>query len=1231
MNQNTETTEEKDSGKPNKSGLYLICNGAKCKCNQSVEQQQADFEVLSQSTTYINDTDGAEKLVGSTMDLGIPFKVKSSTFGTCKLQPTGSSYLPCIPAVTAWSDAYDSVTLDNKGKVLVKKSTAQCAIGGKIEFATHGQEQHVSQSDAKEASPQQTLSPTLSEDQVRALALGEFIKAEDAKGASVKSIATVDGQSNYFYQKMNIPLKVAQYSTPNPSAEAKKGINWAIFHKEIGEPISKYKQRGVYSDVGEDFIFPFKVKGDYVVEAYGGAGGPYYLKNQPLAAFKKITLKDQTLESIALSVGGQARTRVRPTEMATVKMKALFSDAEMTNIIGTNSMGKIVWDVKATNKGQNIPVDFKKNPANSSEILIMPVGTRADVNVRATSADGVSKTLSFAVGANYVTAITADKETVSVWEKGEQKERHKVKLSVSEFIIEPATAAEKASVKWTNFKPDAKPDKTNVIATGPETIRIFKNPGVFMYEAFINSPEGGEKKTTKRVEGVLPQITKAYWADSKGNKISRSGFEHTVYLHVETLGLTGEKLKFNVWESDTYSSDFIKNAGTDIEIKSNNGVINQAFKLPTASWLEQEYYFTIEKLDFTVLGTKQDADSNNEFVLWKDHQSKKVDYLYVSDDKKITSLKIFETGNKLHTGIVKYGDTLTIKLTSRNRIGEELVFEVWKDVKADNKDGKGHEKTSDDIKFSETIKIKIDQEGNGSADFKIPANWKNYQGKAKAQFFYLKHDGVEYPQAHFIKGLNTKEESTKTNANRIIALMMKVSDNLELDKMMEDASAVILGEELTGTVIQSSKCPRCSVLTMAELDQIFPSAAADEKTQIMNAFNAANAKFGMNTCQQKAHFFAQVREEVGPSINVSDGENMNYDVEGLANVPFLSFCKDRVKGVPNDLAFQYGRINSRNIDHLKKKYGRPNLVNQSANQEMIANIAYANRNGNGNVASGDGWKYRGRGIIQITGKDKYTRINNRIDSDYPSFGVDIDANNINNLNEGTVASMAYWEEYGCQGHAKAGLARTNFDKIVDIVNSATKSREARWGHLQSMVKIFKVTECNGEVIVNSESNDFGLVQLTKQGNPHIINSGIEDSYSYKKKDGTKSAKGQHGDDWILPEKAKAFSDAVYNLVKEYPNQKVYVGDCSAYNPAFNLGHSANGAHSNGNAFDCRFLKADGSGSNDISSLSAADIKVTARFIELLKATGKFSTFYTDQGKIPGSVHSSGHADHLHGN
>ena len=260
---------------------------------------------------------------------------------------------------------------------------------------------------------------------------------------------------------------------------------------------------------------------------------------------------------------------------------------------------------------------------------------------------------------------------------------------------------------------------------------------------------------------------------------------------------------------------------------------------------------------------------------------------------------------------------------------------------------------------------------------------------------------------------------------------------------------------------KEEKCPRCKKLTIEELNEIFPTGTQTEKVEIMNAFNNANTKFGLDSCQQKAHFFAQVLQEVGASINVQDGEDLHYRVEALPQHFSKFSTTGRLNGSPNDLAFKYGIINQKNIEYLKKISGRKNLTIQKADVKMIANIAYSNRSdlGNGSIESNDGWNYRGRGIIQITGKEKYETINNSIKSNYPTFAIRIDANNINNLKEGTVASMAYWKEYGCKKRADEGIERSNLDKVVNIVNSQTPTRGKRWENLQRMIKIFKVNEC----------------------------------------------------------------------------------------------------------------------------------------------------------------------------
>ena len=108
-------------------------------------------------------------------------------------------------------------------------------------------------------------------------------------------------------------------------------------------------------------------------------------------------------------------------------------------------------------------------------------------------------------------------------------------------------------------------------------------------------------------------------------------------------------------------------------------------------------------------------------------------------------------------------------------------------------------------------------------------------------------------------------------------------------------------------------------------------------------------KFNMTSPLRLAHFLAQAAHESGNFKFLK--ENLNYSADSLLKV-FPKYFKDKATA---------------------DKYAR--------NPEKIANRVYASRMGNGDEASGDGFKFRGRGYIQLTGKGNYKAFSNFIGED----------------------------------------------------------------------------------------------------------------------------------------------------------------------------------------------------------------------------------------------------------
>lgn len=198
--------------------------------------------------------------------------------------------------------------------------------------------------------------------------------------------------------------------------------------------------------------------------------------------------------------------------------------------------------------------------------------------------------------------------------------------------------------------------------------------------------------------------------------------------------------------------------------------------------------------------------------------------------------------------------------------------------------------------------------------------------------------------------------------------------------------------------------------------------------QIAELIDLYGTRFGVNTPLRVAHFLAQVREEVGPVLEPVS-ENLNYSANVLPKV-FKAF---------------------REAPELAERYGRTD--EHSADKEMIANIAYANRMGNGNVFSGDGWTYRGRFFLQITGKSNYEAVQRRIDKYLPQSGIDIlYSTYMDDIEVHLVASMAYWIWQDLYREADRGIDGDAVDGVTRVINRYTDSYGSRREYFSKIVE-----------------------------------------------------------------------------------------------------------------------------------------------------------------------------------
>lgn len=199
-------------------------------------------------------------------------------------------------------------------------------------------------------------------------------------------------------------------------------------------------------------------------------------------------------------------------------------------------------------------------------------------------------------------------------------------------------------------------------------------------------------------------------------------------------------------------------------------------------------------------------------------------------------------------------------------------------------------------------------------------------------------------------------------------------------------------------------------ITQQQLLQILPNAGPVAGV-FVPALNTAMGKFSITTPARVAAFLAQVGHESGQLTALV--ENLNYSAQAL-------------------LACWPNRFNAA-------------LANQVARQpQKIANIVYADRMGNGSTASGDGWAYRGRGLIQVTGRANYAKCGEALGLDLIG-NPDLLAQPVN----AALSAGWFWFANGLNSLADAG----SFTQITQRVNGGQNGAADRLAIYQRALKV----------------------------------------------------------------------------------------------------------------------------------------------------------------------------------
>ncbi|WP_229809306.1 glycoside hydrolase family 19 protein, partial [Aquimarina muelleri] len=573
----------------------------------------------------------------------------------------------------------------------------------------------------------------------------------------------------------------------------------------------------------------------------------------------------------------------------------------------------------------------------------------------------------------------------------------------------------------------------------------------------------------------------AYGNDTASYKISKAGLDQQVYAYAKLQGVANEKVTLQIWEQ----ADKQKVIQTIKEVQVNGkGVLKHPVALDTLEPLQDG-----NRLAFRIFNTagKSIHKVSNTY-------SRK---LGIYDDKKLLRAYYTDASGTILTKFMQYGQQVTLEVVTLNMVGKELEVELYQLIDWSLTDWNGDTKAIAGTKQ----KIKINSNGKAELQFTIDECWELQYAKEDKGYLEI----IPKVNDNFYGGLSVRD------TNYIYRLKVSPeAEKLNVEKSPQSCNLVKVEKTPNSNRKKNKKCIRCQTdLITLDLEKVvdaqkgdLPLGSAYGKRifDYLPDLNKYMKEFGINdNCLRRGHFLGQVAKETG---FWSYNEDFIYSASGLKET-FGNFKTTEGKQKADD----WGKTSSKKAEEVKIAnwaYAKGSKASDLGNTEITDE--------NWGDENGDGYKYRGRGLVQLTGKSNYKAFQKWYDKrkgkySWPDYDFETNPEKVTEDSLIVALSAIYfWDKNHFNNKADMGEEEKDVRRISNVINSGEDDAKKTQRYQNVVAAINQVREKSDCAIINYTPPTNAGYYVFKNGEIKFIEGGKEVNYYVETEEGSNTFK-----------------------------------------------------------------------------------------------------------------------------